>query len=142
MPDYHVDQSDLVLPGIGRMGIRLGVNMPARENRRPPRSECDSHPEGELFCEDYDVVLYLEIIDILQDYGITKKLEHAYKSLQFDSLSIPVVRCSSQLCDALARCALPLPARHDDQSLLDAESTQIKLEFGRKYSHSFFPKSY
>ena len=65
--------------------------MPARANRRPPRSERDSHPEGELFREDYDVVLYFGIIDILQDYDITKKLEHAYKSLQFDSLSISAV---------------------------------------------------
>lgn len=91
VPDSHLDQSDLVLPGIGRLGIRLGVNMPARANRRPPRSERDSHPEGELFREDYDVVLYFGIIDILQDYDITKKLEHAYKSLQFDSLSISAV---------------------------------------------------
>jgi 1-phosphatidylinositol-4-phosphate 5-kinase len=91
VPNAHMDQSDLVLPGMGRLGIRLGVNMPARANRRPPRSERDSHPEGELFREDYDVVLYFGIIDILQDYDITKKLEHAYKSLQFDSLSISAV---------------------------------------------------
>ena len=31
-----------------------------------------------------DVILYFGIIDILQDYDISKKLEHAYKSLQVD----------------------------------------------------------
>lgn len=39
----------------------------------------------------YDVVLYLGIIDILQEYNITKKIEHAYKSIQFDSVSISAV---------------------------------------------------
>lgn len=39
----------------------------------------------------YDVVLYLGIIDILQEYNMSKKIEHAYKSLQFDSLSISAV---------------------------------------------------
>lgn len=39
----------------------------------------------------YDVVLYLGIIDILQEYNMGKKIEHAYKSLQFDSLSISAV---------------------------------------------------
>ncbi|XP_068636814.1 phosphatidylinositol 4-phosphate 5-kinase 9-like [Aristolochia californica] len=39
----------------------------------------------------YDVVLYLGIIDILQDYNISKKIEHAYKSLQLDSLAISAV---------------------------------------------------
>ena len=41
--------------------------------------------------EVYDVVLYFGIIDILQDYDISKKLEHAYKSLQADPASISAV---------------------------------------------------
>lgn len=45
---------------------------------------------GDLF-EVYDVVLYFGIIDILQEYNITKKLEHAYKSLVFDPLTISAV---------------------------------------------------
>lgn len=47
--------------------------------------------EEETFHEAYDVVLYLGIIDILQGYDMSKKIEHAYKSLQFDSLSISAV---------------------------------------------------
>jgi 1-phosphatidylinositol-4-phosphate 5-kinase len=38
-----------------------------------------------------DVILYFGIIDILQDYDISKKLEHAYKSLQVDPTSISAV---------------------------------------------------
>jgi 1-phosphatidylinositol-4-phosphate 5-kinase len=38
-----------------------------------------------------DVMLYFGIIDILQEYNMGKKLEHAYKSIQFDSHSISAV---------------------------------------------------
>ena len=37
------------------------------------------------------VVVLIGIIDILQDYDISKKLEHAYKSLQVDPSSISAV---------------------------------------------------
>ncbi|PKA59533.1 Phosphatidylinositol 4-phosphate 5-kinase 1 [Apostasia shenzhenica] len=59
--------------------IQLGANMQARAE---PVSR-----NGEM----YEVVLYLGIIDILQDYDICKKLEHAYKSLQADPTSISAV---------------------------------------------------
>lgn len=39
----------------------------------------------------FEAILYFGIIDILQDYDISKKLEHAYKSLQADSASISAV---------------------------------------------------
>ena len=65
--------------------------MPFRAERRPPIVDSNSHPERDLFGEAYDVILHFGIIDILQDYDITKRLEHAYKSLQFDSQSISVV---------------------------------------------------
>ncbi|GAB2277666.1 Phosphatidylinositol 4-phosphate 5-kinase 1 [Dionaea muscipula] len=47
----------------------------------------DGDGSGEMF----DVVLYFGIIDILQDYDISKKIEHAYKSLQVDPISISAV---------------------------------------------------
>jgi hypothetical protein len=37
-----------------------------------------SHLTPSRNVEIYEVVLYLGIIDILQDYDISKKLEHAY----------------------------------------------------------------
>ncbi|KAG4913444.1 hypothetical protein JHK86_053877 [Glycine max] len=58
----------------------------------PSRAEQISEKqEKQMFHEVYDVVLYLGIIDILQNYNMTKRIEHAYKSLQFDSLSISAV---------------------------------------------------
>ncbi|XP_065855500.1 phosphatidylinositol 4-phosphate 5-kinase 9 [Euphorbia lathyris] len=79
------EEVDLLLPGTARFQIQLGVNMPARAEQIPGKEE------KQTFHEAYDVVLYLGIIDILQEYNISKKLEHAYKSLQFDSLSISAV---------------------------------------------------
>lgn len=57
----------------------------------PARAEQVQGKEEDTFHEAYDVVLYLGIIDILQEYNMSKKIEHAYKSLQFDSLSISAV---------------------------------------------------
>jgi len=70
---------------LSRLQIQLGVNMPSRAE------QISEKQEKRKFHEVYDVVLYLGIIDILQDYNMTKKIEHAYKSLQFDSLSISAV---------------------------------------------------
>ncbi|MED6216284.1 Phosphatidylinositol 4-phosphate 5-kinase 9 [Stylosanthes scabra] len=79
------EEVDLLLPGTARLQIQLGVNMPSRAELIPGKQD------KQMFHEVYDVVLYLGIIDILQDYNMTKKIEHAYKSLQFDSLSISAV---------------------------------------------------
>ncbi|CAA6654025.1 unnamed protein product [Spirodela intermedia] len=58
------------------------------EQTQQQRSEGESPPSvGETF----DVVLFFGIIDILQDYDISKKLEHAYKSIQYDPTSISAV---------------------------------------------------
>lgn len=43
----------------------------------------------ELF-EVYDVVVYMGIIDILQEYNTKKKVEHKCKSLQYDPMTISV----------------------------------------------------
>lgn len=80
---------DLLVPGTGRLRVQLGVNMPAQANRKVLEDGTDSM-EVELY-EVYDVVLYLGIIDILQEYNMKKKVEHAYKSMQFDPLSISSV---------------------------------------------------
>ncbi|PQQ09408.1 phosphatidylinositol 4-phosphate 5-kinase 7 isoform X2 [Prunus yedoensis var. nudiflora] len=80
---------DLLLPGTGRLRVQLGVNMPAQANLKVLQDEVDS-TEVELF-EFYDVVLYMGIIDILQEYNVKKKIEHACKSLQFDPQSISAV---------------------------------------------------
>lgn len=77
--------------------IRLGANMPAKAEQ-VPRIEFDQYSPfangnsiGAFSGDVYDVVLYFGVIDILQDYDISKKLEHAYKSLQADPTSISAV---------------------------------------------------
>ncbi|KAM3702810.1 hypothetical protein ACB098_04G051300 [Castanea mollissima] len=81
--------------------IRLGANMPARAEERVPKVRLDQHSgsgsessnstTSQCGGEVFDVILYFGIIDILQDYDSSKKLEHAYKSLQLDPASISVV---------------------------------------------------
>ncbi|GLU00763.1 hypothetical protein SLE2022_181080 [Rubroshorea leprosula] len=39
----------------------------------------------------YDVLLYFGIVDICQDYGVSKRIEHAYKSLHYNSKMIAAV---------------------------------------------------
>ncbi|KAE8783162.1 Phosphatidylinositol-4-phosphate 5-kinase 2 [Hordeum vulgare] len=78
---------------------RLGAHLPARAERTST-SDVDPFLSGgggvssgrsKSRGEAYDVVLYFGIIDILRDYDISKRLEHAYKSLQTDPGSISAV---------------------------------------------------
>lgn len=59
--------------------------MPARAEHIPRKGDTG------MFLEVYDVVLYVGIIDILQKYNLRKQIEHAYKSVLFDSVSISAV---------------------------------------------------
>ncbi|GAA0138892.1 kinase [Lithospermum erythrorhizon] len=76
---------------VGWEDIKLGVNMPARVERTQRKNEGEIQLIGEPIGEHYDVVMFFSIIDILQDYDINKKLEHAYKSIQIDPNSISAV---------------------------------------------------
>ncbi|KAK3147208.1 hypothetical protein QOZ80_3BG0279480 [Eleusine coracana subsp. coracana] len=69
--------------------IKLGANMLSRAELTTRKN--DNDVIGEPTREYCDVILYFGIIDILQDYDIGKKLEHAYKSFQYDSTSISAV---------------------------------------------------
>ena len=71
--------------------IRLGTRIPARAEVTTRKNDCEPKLTGEPTGEYYDVILYFGIIDILQDYDISKKLEHAYKSFQYDPTSISAV---------------------------------------------------
>ncbi|XP_071703073.1 phosphatidylinositol 4-phosphate 5-kinase 1 [Rutidosis leptorrhynchoides] len=95
--EAELQDRDRVLAGWKPL-IRLGANMPARAERIGRRSDFDQYTPGGLnnftpskSGETYEVVLYFGIIDILQDYDISKKLERAYKSLQVDPASISSV---------------------------------------------------
>ncbi|KAM5551644.1 phosphatidylinositol 4-phosphate 5-kinase 6 [Rosa sericea] len=71
--------------------IRLGINMPAWAEKTVRKTDCEAQLVGEPTGELYDVILFFGIIDILQDYDISKKLEHAYKSFQYDPTIISAV---------------------------------------------------
>ncbi|KAI5060162.1 hypothetical protein GOP47_0024582 [Adiantum capillus-veneris] len=74
-----------------RLQMQLGVNVPAKAHRK---MSCNgsSHSSLDKQVEDgHDVFLYFGIIDILQQYDMNKKLERAYKSVQYDPLSISAV---------------------------------------------------
>ncbi|EAZ40954.1 hypothetical protein OsJ_25436 [Oryza sativa Japonica Group] len=71
--------------------IKLGANMPARAELTARKNDLEPQLIGEPTGEYYDAILYFGIIDILQDYDISKKLEHAYKSFQYDPTSISAV---------------------------------------------------
>ncbi|XP_010547556.1 PREDICTED: phosphatidylinositol 4-phosphate 5-kinase 7 [Tarenaya hassleriana] len=82
---------DLILPGITRLRVQLGVNMPAQAHHKVLQEEEEKTTSIELF-EVYDVVLYMGIIDILQEYNMRKKVEHTCKSLHYDPSSISVIQ--------------------------------------------------
>ncbi|XWS25199.1 hypothetical protein CRYUN_Cryun27aG0049300 [Craigia yunnanensis] len=93
--EAELQDMDRILAGRKPL-IRLGANMPARADRMARRSDFDQYTQGGVghfshSGEIYEVVLYFGIIDILQDYDISKKLEHAFKSLQADPTSISAV---------------------------------------------------
>ncbi|MBA0735398.1 hypothetical protein Gogos_019251 [Gossypium gossypioides] len=71
--------------------IKLGANMPAKVERTIRKPKSVFHLVGEQTGECYEVIMFFGIIDILQDYDITKRLEHAYKSIQYDPTSISAV---------------------------------------------------
>ncbi|MED6216238.1 Phosphatidylinositol 4-phosphate 5-kinase 6 [Stylosanthes scabra] len=93
--DLHpssVDQDDNHLNVDHSRWTNLGLNMPARAESTARRSNVDAlelvgEPTGEL----YEIIIFFGIIDILQEYDINKKLEHAYKSFQYDPTSISAV---------------------------------------------------
>ncbi|KAH9615971.1 hypothetical protein KSS87_020184 [Heliosperma pusillum] len=95
--EAELQDMDRVLAGRKPL-IKLGANMPARAKRIERRSDFDQYTpggNGNSFSSrnsgTCQVILYLGIIDILQDYDISKRLEHAYKSLHTDPTLISAV---------------------------------------------------
>ncbi|PHT40966.1 Phosphatidylinositol 4-phosphate 5-kinase 4 [Capsicum baccatum] len=82
---------DLLFDPSGWASIRLGINMPAKAELTMRKSDFEMQLVGEPTGQYYDVILFFGIIDILQNYDISKKLEHAYKAFQYDPTSISAV---------------------------------------------------
>ncbi|XWS57011.1 hypothetical protein CRYUN_Cryun09bG0134900 [Craigia yunnanensis] len=87
----QADKDQLLMDPSWWSSIKLGINMPARAEKTVRRSDCEAQLVGEPTGVLYDVILFFGIIDILQDYDISKKLEHAYKSMHYDPTSISAV---------------------------------------------------
>ncbi|CAD6206321.1 unnamed protein product [Miscanthus lutarioriparius] len=95
---FSDDDFDLIPDCRRKPLIRLGAHMPARAEQASRRSEFDPlllTGVGFLFPNQtgqvHDVILFFGIIDILQDYSLRKRAEHAYKSLQTNPNSISAV---------------------------------------------------
>lgn len=63
--------------------------MPAQAHHKLRQDEEESGTV-ELF-EVYDVVVYMGMIDILQEYNMKKRMEHTCKSIQYDPMSISLL---------------------------------------------------
>nr|ADN34178.1 45 PIP kinase [Cucumis melo subsp. melo] len=101
------DNADLTVADILKHNGRFGAKLPASAVRTP-RNEMGivSSPSRVRVPECYNVLLYFGIIDIFQNYNVIKRLEHAYKSIQYDSKSISAVNpkvYSSRFQDFLAK---------------------------------------
>ncbi|KAK9815279.1 hypothetical protein WJX72_000998 [[Myrmecia] bisecta] len=73
--------TDELTHSLGLQRVHLGINMAS--TAVPGSPEAGSQPE--------DVVLYFGIIDILQEYNLSKKLEHSFKALRHDGSAISAV---------------------------------------------------
>ncbi|KAL8162477.1 hypothetical protein V2J09_013966 [Rumex salicifolius] len=118
--DVH-HKRDPTLADFFESADRFGANLPARAMKGPRGEESDT-PASNLSRtqECREVLLYFGIIDFLQGYTIKKKIEHAYKSLQFNSKSIPSVKpkvYSARFQEFLARV---FQAEDDENSLLES----------------------
>ncbi|PHT65624.1 hypothetical protein T459_30049 [Capsicum annuum] len=80
MPRISRDDMDLLFDPSGWASIRLGINMAAKAELNMRRSNFETQLMGDPTGQYYDVILFFGIIDILQNYDISKKLEHAYKA--------------------------------------------------------------
>ncbi|XP_021767030.1 phosphatidylinositol 4-phosphate 5-kinase 10-like [Chenopodium quinoa] len=70
---------------------RFGAKIQARAVKVPQCEPKESNHSSSKLQDSKNVYLFLGIIDFLQDYNVMKRLEHAYKSLQYDSKTISSV---------------------------------------------------
>ncbi|KAK9749459.1 hypothetical protein RND81_02G127400 [Saponaria officinalis] len=105
-----------------RPGPRFGTKVSARASQMSQtlkevstRGRRTRPPEG------YNVVLYLGIIDFLKNYNVIKRLEHAFKSLQYDAKEISSVKpelYASRFQDFLCKVLLTDDIRHESAGLV------------------------
>ncbi|KAL5993591.1 hypothetical protein ACLOJK_014516 [Asimina triloba] len=131
-------------------GHKLGEKVAARAvrnvrvevvGRRSSSSSAAADKKEMMGREGYDAELYLGMIDILQGYNVQKRVEHAYKSLQFDSQSISAVNprlYSKRFQDFLSKAFTKLEWVLKNPKLGQAQSSESP-EFSRRDTHSCEP---
>ncbi|KAF3439917.1 hypothetical protein FNV43_RR18195 [Rhamnella rubrinervis] len=92
----NTDDSELTLADLcstpGRSNLQFGAKMPARSVQIPVNEMGSMSFERTLKAEGcQEVFLYFGIVDCVKHYSMIKRFEHAYKSIQYDSISIPAV---------------------------------------------------
>ncbi|XP_020533854.1 phosphatidylinositol 4-phosphate 5-kinase 6 isoform X2 [Jatropha curcas] len=87
----RADMDKIIFDPARWASIKLGINMPARAEKTVRKGDPETQLIGEPTGDLYEIIIFFGIIDILQDYDISKKLEHAYKSMQYDPTSISAV---------------------------------------------------
>ncbi|KAJ8433644.1 hypothetical protein Cgig2_002315 [Carnegiea gigantea] len=94
---HHRDPTlaDFVSPP-NRQVTRFAAKLPARAIKVPHHSNLESMSASsgkeEGIPEGSSVYLYLGIIDFIKNYNVIKRIEHAYKSLQYNAKDIPSVK--------------------------------------------------
>ncbi|KAJ7951248.1 Phosphatidylinositol-4-phosphate 5-kinase family protein [Quillaja saponaria] len=86
-------------------GYKFGDKMPARAVRTQ-KNEVGTVNKRVRAEESYYVFLNFGIVDIFQNYNVVKRIEHVYKSLQYDSKSITAINpkaYSSRFQDFLSK---------------------------------------
>ncbi|XP_040364780.1 phosphatidylinositol 4-phosphate 5-kinase 10 isoform X1 [Rosa chinensis] len=115
------ESSELTLADIcdllDRPGFRFGASLPARAVRafkkemgssRSNRSRNSRAQSSAQEC--FNVLLFFGIVDICQNYNMRKRLEHACKSIKYDSKSIATVNpkaYSSRFQEFMSEVFLP-----------------------------------
>lgn len=94
-----------------RPGFKFGMKLPARAIKIPRGNKGSVSLSKRVNAEEsYNVLLYFGIIDFLQNYNMIKRIEHAYKSIQYNSKAIPSVNpraYSSRFLDYMCQVFLP-----------------------------------
>ncbi|GMH22441.1 hypothetical protein Nepgr_024284 [Nepenthes gracilis] len=96
---------------IDRPGFKFGMKLPARAVKIPRNDKGSSSLSRRVATEEScNALLYFGIIDFLQGYNMMKRIEHAYKSIQYNSKTIPSVNpkaYSARFLDFLCRVFQP-----------------------------------
>lgn len=84
--------ADELAHALGQTRVQLGANMAAVAQALPPREAGNSPTAQQQPLPPHeDAIVFFGIIDILQEYNMSKRLEHSLKSMRHDGATISAV---------------------------------------------------